>query len=185
MAIHFRPNLPVHLLFPFPGYVAVDGLYGTQYLYQVEVNGERDRLYAGPKLHRAMQLAKVAPGRVYCVTQVPGKGRRKEWLVRPASVPATPTAPQPRPDQRSVAAVLSHTPEPEPDRNPSAVREVAPSRPLPLDRLLPLPATHAPGPYGELEQQTRSTRSIGMAVPHRRRRAPVPSRDAVQSDLPF
>ncbi|MFA6109562.1 MAG: hypothetical protein WDA75_12420 [Candidatus Latescibacterota bacterium] len=183
MAIRFRPNLPVHLLFPLRGFLPVDGLYGTQYLYQVEANGERDRLYACPKLHRALQLAKVVPGRVYCVTQVPGKGRRKEWLVRPASAPATATLP--RPDRRSVAAVLSHTPEPEPDHDPSAaVRAVAPSGPVPLDRLLrlPLPATHAPGPYGRFEQQPRPA---GMAMPRRHRRTPTSSRDVVQSDLPF
>lgn len=189
MAVRFPPNLPVYLLFPCQGFLPVDGLYGTQYLYQVEVNGQRDRLYAGPKLHRALQLARIASGRVYRVTQVPGRGRRKEWLVRPALAQAISAAPVPRPDQRTVAAVVSRVAQPAPAPTPAF--ESSACNPEPLDRLLrlPLPLAHRVGQSGGAGPQGRPTgpaADLGSLHPPRRRRPPaVSSRDAVQSGLPF
>jgi len=51
MAIRFATNVPQILCFPYGDFKEVTGQYGEQFLYTVEVDNARDRLYATPILH--------------------------------------------------------------------------------------------------------------------------------------
>ena len=82
MAVKFQTNTPITVSFPFGDFLQVAGQYGEQYMYSVEIEGQRDRLYAVPKLHQALQAAEVGPGAVLTVARVEGEGNRKEWVVQ-------------------------------------------------------------------------------------------------------
>ena len=62
MAIKFQTDEPRTLCFPYADYLEVSGQYGTQFLYTVEVEGLRDRLYTTPKLHQELQEAGITAG---------------------------------------------------------------------------------------------------------------------------
>ena len=83
MAIKFQTNVPQTLVFPWGDFLSVNGQYGEQFLYSVEQDGQRDKLYATPSLHRQLQEAQVGPGCVLTITKVEGEGNRKEWVVEP------------------------------------------------------------------------------------------------------
>ena len=83
MAIKFQTNTPQKLLFPWGDYMDVNGQYGPQFMYTIEQEGQRDKLYATPSLHRQLQEAQVGPGCVLAITKVEGEGNRKEWVVEP------------------------------------------------------------------------------------------------------
>jgi len=87
MAIKFQTNTPQKLLFPWGDYMDVNGQYGPQCLYTVELEGQRDKLYASPSLHRQLQAAQVGPGSVLTITKVEGEGNRKEWVVESKAGP--------------------------------------------------------------------------------------------------
>jgi len=87
MAIKFQINTPQTLLFPWGDSMDVNGQYGPQSLYTVELSGQRDKLYATPSLHRQLQAAQVGPGSVLTITKVEGEGNRKEWVVEPEARP--------------------------------------------------------------------------------------------------
>ncbi len=82
MAIKFATNVPVTLCFPYGDFKPVNGNYGPQFLYSVEVEGVQDKLYATPALHQELQAAHVGPGASLTITKVEGEGNRKGWLVR-------------------------------------------------------------------------------------------------------
>ena len=99
MALKFADNLSLTVRFPFGDFKEVDGAYGPQYLYTVEVEGERDRLYAAPALHEALQAAGVGPDALFTITKVEGEDRRKHWQVTPApEAAAAPPGANGRPD---------------------------------------------------------------------------------------
>ncbi len=81
MAVRFSTNVPVHLVFPYGDYLDVDGQFGPQHMYTVEVGGARDRLYASPTLHKELQAAEVGPGSEFTVTRTERDGNRKGWQV--------------------------------------------------------------------------------------------------------
>jgi hypothetical protein len=55
MAVKFQNNTAQTFHFPFGDYLEVNGQYGQQYLYTVELEGQRDRLYAPAPLHVLLQ----------------------------------------------------------------------------------------------------------------------------------
>jgi len=81
MAIKIGTNAPRTLCFPYGDFMEVNGQFGPQFLYTVEEEGERDKLYATPNLHDQLQAAGMAPGSVLTITKMEGEGNRKSWLV--------------------------------------------------------------------------------------------------------
>jgi len=97
MAVKFQTNVPLTLLFPYGDFMPVQGQYGEQYLYTVEIDGQRDKLYATPKLHQELQAAGVGPGETLTITKVEGEGNRKGWQVQPESGKGKPGEENPPP----------------------------------------------------------------------------------------
>ena len=83
MPIKFATNVPQTLCFPYGDFMEVNGQYGQQFLYTVEVDGQRDKLYATPNLHDQIQADGIAPGSVLTITKIEGEGNRKDWLISP------------------------------------------------------------------------------------------------------
>jgi len=81
MAIKFQTNKALTISFPYGDFMEVSGQYGTQFLYTVEVEGVRDRLYATPKLHHKLQEVEVGPGRELTITKIEEENNRKDWSV--------------------------------------------------------------------------------------------------------
>ena len=81
MAIKFETNIPLVLRFPYGDHKEVNGQYGLQFMYTVEAQGVRDRLYATPGLHHKLQEAGVKAGVVVTVTKIEVEGNRKDWRV--------------------------------------------------------------------------------------------------------
>jgi len=107
-------NVPVTLTVPFGDYKELEGQYGTQFMYNVQVDGETQTLFADVKLHQAMLTAGLAPGVTMTITKTQesfetasGEQRRANvWsisggsgtptaaaaLAAPAAAPASPPA---------------------------------------------------------------------------------------------
>ena len=107
-------NVPVLVTLPFGDYKELEGKYGTQFLYNVQVDGETQTLFADVKLHQAMLTAGLAPGVTMTITKTQesfetaaGEQRRANvWsisggsgtptaataLAAPAAAPASPPA---------------------------------------------------------------------------------------------
>ena len=83
MAIKFTTNAPQTLVFPFGDFMEVNGQYGQQFLYTVEADGHRDKLYATPNLHEQIQADGMAPGSVLTITKIESEGNRKSWIIGP------------------------------------------------------------------------------------------------------
>ncbi len=83
MAVRFATNVPLTVKFPYGDFKEITGTYGLQYLYTVELAGQRDKLFATPLLHQELQAAGVGPGAVLTVAKVEAEGNRKSWVVRP------------------------------------------------------------------------------------------------------
>ena len=81
MAIRFEPDTPVILCFPYGDFKPIEGQYGPQFLYTVEVDGKRDRLYAAPALHDQLQAVGLAQGDILTITKAKN-GSRNHWLVQ-------------------------------------------------------------------------------------------------------
>ena len=62
-------NVPVTLTVPFGDYKEIEGQYGTQFMYNVQVDGETQTLFADVKLHQAMLTAGLAPGVTMTITK--------------------------------------------------------------------------------------------------------------------
>ena len=83
MAVKFKIDAPQTLVFPFGDFMDVNGQYGAQFMYTVALaDGQRDKLYATPKLHQQLQDAGVGQGSVLTIAKVEGEGNRMEWVVR-------------------------------------------------------------------------------------------------------
>ena len=91
-------NVPVTLTVPFGDYKELEGQYGTQFMYNVQVDGETQTLFADVKLHQAMLTAGLAPGVTMTITKTQesfetaaGEQRRANvWSISGGS--GTPTA---------------------------------------------------------------------------------------------
>ena len=91
-------NVPVLVTLPFGDYKEIEGQYGTQFMYNVQVDGETQTLFADVKLHQAMLTAGLAPGVTMTITKTQesfetaaGEQRRANvWLISGGS--GTPTA---------------------------------------------------------------------------------------------
>ena len=81
MAIKFETNIPLILRFPYGDHKEINGQYGQQFMYTVEVEGLRDRLYATPGLHYKLQEAGVKAGSVMSIAKVEVEGNRKDWRI--------------------------------------------------------------------------------------------------------
>ena len=81
MAIKFQTNKPITVVFPYGDFMEVSGQYGTQFLYTVEVDGVRDRLYTTPKLHQKLQDEDIEAGSILTITKVEGEGNRLDWKI--------------------------------------------------------------------------------------------------------
>lgn len=83
MSLKLPPNTPVTLCFPYGDFKPTNGKLGPHFLYTVEVDGQRDRLFAPPPLHQDLQAAGMAPGVILTLTKVEGEDNHKGWLVQP------------------------------------------------------------------------------------------------------
>ena len=81
MAIKFETNIPLRVRFPYGDHKEINGQYGQQFMYTVEVEGLRDRLYATPGLHHKLQEAGVKAGAVFTITKIEVEGNRKGWRI--------------------------------------------------------------------------------------------------------
>lgn len=88
MAIKFQTNIPQTLYFPYGDFMEVSGQYGAQFLYTVEAEGQRERLYATPRLHQDLQEAGVSPGDLVTITKVEIEGNRMAWEIKREGVAA-------------------------------------------------------------------------------------------------
>ena len=117
MAIRFSPNVPLAMRFPFGDSKQVQGEYGVQHLYTVELDGQRDRLYATPVLHLKLQAAGLGPGQVATITKATGEGNRIEWRVE---VQPKEYAPQFGPDHgNGQGQAAGQAPAPAPQETPA------------------------------------------------------------------
>jgi len=97
MAIEFSTNIPRTVKFPYGDFKKIESEYGVKFLYTVEQDGTRDRLFATPKLHQQLQEAGMRAGAVFTITKIEVEGNRKDWKIEAqeqhgnASQPATPT----------------------------------------------------------------------------------------------
>jgi hypothetical protein len=81
MAIKFQTHIPQTLYFPYGDFMEVSGQYGAQFLYTVESEGQRERLYATPRLHQDLQEAGVSSGDLATITKIEVEGNRMAWKV--------------------------------------------------------------------------------------------------------
>lgn len=83
MSLKFETDEAVAVGFPTGTFEKVEGKFGPQYLYTVEVNGLQDKLYASEKLHRGLQETGVKSGSRFVIVKE-DKGNRTVWKVTPA-----------------------------------------------------------------------------------------------------
>jgi len=106
-------------------------VYGEQFLYTIELDGQRDKLYATPKLHQQLQEAQVGPGSILTVTKVEGEGNRKSWAVAAEEEESTEGKPNGREGEKAPAS-----PPASGNGQPSLDRPVFASLELLMDRCL-------------------------------------------------
>jgi len=94
LAIKFATNIPQTLAFPYGDSKEVEGNFGPQHMYTVEVNGEKDRLYASPYLHDQLVSGGVGAGSVLTITKVELEGGKAGWNIS-TDAPASGQAPMP------------------------------------------------------------------------------------------
>ncbi len=94
MSVKFEVDKPVTVTFRSGDFEQVTGNFGPQFLYKVEVDGLKDKLYATEKLHKALQEAGVQGGSRLVIVKE-DKGNRTVWKVTPAGNPpaSSPTPP--------------------------------------------------------------------------------------------
>ena len=83
MAVKFSSDVPVTMYFRFGDFLEINGQFGPQYMYSVDVDGQRDKLYASPALHQQLQEAGMAPEHIFTITKARGEGNRVFWNVQP------------------------------------------------------------------------------------------------------
>ena len=131
MAVKFKIDAPQTLVFPFGDFMDVNGQYGAQFMYTVALaDGQRDKLYATPKLHQQLQDAGVGQGSVLTITKVEGEGNRMERVVKAEEEEST---------EGNNGHPVEHAPEPEPASEPAPTNgKPSPDRPTfaGLERLM-------------------------------------------------
>jgi len=110
MAVKFQNNTPVTLVFPYGDFMEVNGQYGQQFLYTVEIEGQRDRLYASPKLHHQLQEVGIAPGDVITIAKNQGQGNRFNWIIQSNGGDGTQEEDAPSPASNSSQAASNSRP---------------------------------------------------------------------------
>lgn len=80
MAYKLKENVPVTMTFPFGDYEEKEGDYGPQWMYAVNIDGQKDYLYANRKLHDALQAAHVSKGSTLTIT-LSKEGRSNVYTV--------------------------------------------------------------------------------------------------------
>ena len=123
MAVRFATNVPMTFSFPFGDHLDVNGQYGPQHMYTVQLDGVRDKLFAPPALHKELQAAGVGPGSIFTITKIEGEGNRKGWLVQPEGQNGQPAAEEWAPVQTSEPSAPSAS------SAPAAVAPPAPAAP--------------------------------------------------------
>ncbi|MFH1141049.1 MAG: hypothetical protein V1724_05150 [Chloroflexota bacterium] len=83
MSLKLPTNTPVTACFPYGDFKPTNGKAGPHFLYTVEVDGQRDRLFAPPVLHHELQAAGMGPGVVLTLIRIQAQGNRQSWLVQP------------------------------------------------------------------------------------------------------
>ena len=102
MAIQFAVNETQVLTFPYGDFRPVTGRDGENYMYTVDGEHGRDRLFADPALHGALQEAGMEPGRTLRITRLPGPDL--VWLTIPdADKPEAAEVATSLPTQRTTA----------------------------------------------------------------------------------
>ncbi len=93
MALKIEANIPVTVTFPWGDFREVantfNGKNTMQYLYTVEVDGAKDKLYATEKLHQILQEAGMEKGSRFVITKET-RGNRTAWKVEPVQDRPTP-----------------------------------------------------------------------------------------------
>ncbi|MCC7264913.1 MAG: hypothetical protein IT369_20535 [Candidatus Latescibacteria bacterium] len=116
MAIEFSANTPLTLKFPYGDFKELKGDHWVSFLYTIELDGERDRLLATPKLHQQLQEAQVKRGSVFTITKIESEGNRKDWRIEAEELPPpAPTAEKrngahPNGKPATTAPAMSHKP---------------------------------------------------------------------------
>lgn len=80
MALKFADGTSTVVTFPFGDAKEVEGTYGVQYQYSVEVEGRSDVFFASPTVHDRIQKAGVGPGVQLRITRT-GEGQATRWAV--------------------------------------------------------------------------------------------------------
>ena len=187
MAIKFSTNIPQTLSFPYGDSKEVEGNYGPQHMYTVEINGEKDKLYATPVLHDRIQEAGVGPGAVLTITKIELEGNKSGWSVTTDS-PST-GSPSVSPNANTAAPPMQGVP-----------TGISPSRPATGDynamvhllrSCMDAVEDIAPDTYGPAERQA-SAISLFIGCQQRNVSAPEPTAETVPTnpaedpdELPF
>ncbi|OGG45717.1 MAG: hypothetical protein A3F84_18385 [Candidatus Handelsmanbacteria bacterium RIFCSPLOWO2_12_FULL_64_10] len=92
MALRIQTDSPVTVKFPYGDFKEkpndFNGKGTVDYLYTVEVNGDKDYLYADKELHGLLQKAGVKKGSRFTITKTK-EGKQVSWKVEPLA-PASP-----------------------------------------------------------------------------------------------
>jgi hypothetical protein len=188
MAIKFSTNIPQTLSFPYGDSKEVEGNYGPQHMYTVEINGEKDKLYATPVLHDRIQEAGVGPGAVLTITKIELEGNKSGWSVTTDS-PST-GSPSVSPNANTAAPPMQGVPTGIP-RGPRPATGDFPSMVYLLQSCMRAVEEIAPNTYGPAERQA-SAISLFIGCQQRNVSAPEPTAETVPTnpaedpdELPF
>ena len=154
MAIKFQTNIPQRLAFPFGDFKEVEGQYGLQYMYSVDLDGDRaarEKLYASEALHILLQSVypdDAMRGQLLDICKREGDKGRNYWDVEcdgvlvASSLEAIAPAPAPAPARPAAAPRPAA---PKPTATP-AVPATAPVRPTPPPEAAPAAPGALPHP---------------------------------------
>ena len=92
--VKFQTNIPVMVTFPFGDFKPVDGNYGTQYRYNVDVDGVRSTIFASNTLHEKLLNLGDLKGQTIRICKVELPGGKSGWQVGEESQQAPQQAPK-------------------------------------------------------------------------------------------
>ena len=163
MAIKFQTNIPQRLAFPFGDFKEVEGQYGLQYMYSVDVDGDRaarEKLYASEALHALLQSVypdDAMRGQLLDICKREGDKGRNYWDVESdgqlVASSATPAAEEPAAPARAAA--------------PTRPATTVPARPAaPAQAPAPRAVASAPTAAPQAATQPQAATAIQGALPH-------------------
>lgn len=85
-------DTPVEVKFLSTTPETVEGRWGPQYKYSIEVRGERGDWYATEHAHNEVQGAKIAAGETHILMKKPTDGGKSVIVIDPASKSPTPAS---------------------------------------------------------------------------------------------